>query len=527
MNLLKHLLLPVAGLLIVTALIVHLLPNQREIPENSPPREARAVWLHRFEYTRVTPKYNQNSIRQFVADVIDSAAASNFNMIIFQVRGNGDAYYTPGLEPWGELLTGKLGKNPGWDPLQFAINRAHAHGMELHAWINVFPAWRGKSLPPRTEPLAAILKHPEWLVTDFLGKPMPRSDGYISFSPGIPAVQDYIIKVASDITSRYDIDGMHLDYIRYPAHAPGRGYSHDKISVQRFHSETGNPLRLNWDDWQRAQLNHFVSRLYDSLKTIKPYLKISAAVLGSYNTGAWNAYSGVYQDPRRWTKLGKIDFLTPMTYYEMENSEHPFRQRVDEWQTKYSSGRYIFPGIGSYRFQGGDTGFAWTETGKEIESLRKMDVPGMVFFDATSLNHHWRELRSDYFQSKANLPPMPWVDAVKPEPPQNFKAWLSNDTIHLSWERPASDSPSDSICAYYLYASPTAPVDALDPKQMVAWLPGDSLSYHFIPDGKIETDWFFAISAFDRARNESQLSPSRWPVRNQISPSGETTLLDQ
>jgi len=209
---------------------------------------------------------------------------------------------------------------------------------------------------------------------------MPMTDHYVSFSPGIPAVQDYIISVATDIASRYDVDGIHFDYIRYPEEAPDLGYSHDAISVKRFNSKEGNPFGLDWADWQREQLNHFVAKMYNALKEVKPYLKMSTAVIGSYNAGGWNAYSEVYQDARRWTEIGKVDFLAPMTYF----SYHPYLERVKEWKDNYSIERYVFPGIGSYRFNGNVKGLTWDETGREIQVLRDLQMPGMVFFDASS-----------------------------------------------------------------------------------------------------------------------------------------------
>lgn len=494
-------LIALAALVIVLIVAFLLFPTQK--PEKIiPSKEARAVWLHRFEYTRYTSTHNQDSIKQFISDAINNAADANFNMIIFQVRGNGDAYYTPGLEPWGELLTGEVGKDPGWDPLQFAIDKAHARGMELHAWMNTFPAWRGRNLPPKTDPEAAILNHPEWLVADSAGNPMPMTDHYVSFSPGIPAVQDYIISVATDIASRYDVDGIHFDYIRYPEQAPDLGYSHDAMSVKRFNSQEGNPYDLNWADWQREQLNHFVANMYNALKDVKPYLKMSTAVIGSYNVGGWNAYSEVYQDARRWTEIGKVDFLAPMTYF----SYHPYLQRVKEWKENYSIERYVFPGIGSFRFNGSVKGLSWDETGREIQVLRDLQMPGMVFFDASSLNEHWNELAKKEFRFPANIPPMPWIDSVKPNTPDSVQVTKKDGTITLSWGTPDVASDGDLVWCYDIYASPNTSIDSTNGKWLQAIVPAGINSYQFVEGNRVKFNWNFAVSTLDRARNESPLS---------------------
>ncbi len=488
-----------AAILVLNACIP---PTTSKPVREAPSREARALWLHRFEYTRYTSTHDQDSIKQFIADAINNAADANFNMVLFQVRGNGDAYYTPGLEPWGELLTGQVGKDPGWDPLQFAIDKAHARGLELHAWINTFPAWRGTKLPPKTKPEAAILKHPEWLVADSAGNPMPMSNHYVSFSPGIPAVQNYIIKVATDIAQRYDVDGIHFDYIRYPEQAPELGYSHDAISVKRFHSKDGNPYQLDWADWQRAQLTHFVANMYNALKDVKPWLKMSTAVIGSYETGGWNAYNIVYQNPRRWTEIGKVDFLAPMTYF----STHTFLDRIKEWKNCYSVERYVFPGIGTFRFNGNVKGLTWKITADEIQGVRDQQLHGMVFFDASSLRDHWKDVKKNDFPHPANIPAMPWIDNVKPNAPDSLRISEKDGGVSLTWQAPQLATDGDSAWIYDIYASSKSPVDSTNGAWLQAVIPAKQHSYQFNNDVKIKTGWSFAVSALDRAHNESKLT---------------------
>ena len=109
---------------------------------------------------------------------------------------------------------------------------------------------------------------------------MYPDEGYISISPGIPEAREHITNVVMDIVRKYDIDGVHFDYIRYPEGANKNGYSHDAISVERYKSAEGNPNKLDWPDWQREQINEFVRNVYDSVNTIKPWVKMSASVIG-------------------------------------------------------------------------------------------------------------------------------------------------------------------------------------------------------------------------------------------------------
>ena len=483
--------------LICNFLLALILSSCQKVWETAPATEARIVWLHRFEYTNVNPKYDQDAIRQKIADAIDAAADANFNAILFQVRGNGDAYYQPGLEPWGQHLTGELGKDPGWDPLAFAIQRAHKRGLELHAWLNTFPVWRGVEPPKITSPPSPYLKHPEWLVCDSSGAPMPLSSHYVSFSPGIPDVHQYISAIVMDILRRYNVDGIHFDYIRYPEGAVPHGYSHDAISVKRFNDPNENPLRLDWSDWQREQLNHFISLIYNQINDFKPEVKLSAAVIGSYTRGGWNAYNAVYQDGRRWAELGKIDFLTPMIYTSRKHYSQPFTEISAEWHDLHRHDRHIFPGIGSFRFTGRNALLQWDETNHQINELRQNAIPGMVFFDASSLENHWIELREKFFSHPAKIPAMPWKQIAPSEKAENIKIQAAETGWTLSWNAPVKAH------RIIIYLSPATPMNETIGANIWAILNGDSQNFHF---EKIPHPGYLSISTVNAAWEESAKS---------------------
>jgi uncharacterized lipoprotein YddW (UPF0748 family) len=489
-------------LIMITGGMACLFSTCAHLPPSPPPtKEARGVWMHRFEYCEGTSTHDQDSIRTYIADVINHAADANFNIVFFQVRGNGDAYYTPGLEPWGNLLTGNLGEDPGWDPLEFALELAHRRGLELHAWFNTFPAWRGREPPPETTPPSPYLMHPEWIVSDSSGIPMPLSDHYISFSPGIPAVHQYISEVVLDVVRRYDIDGVHFDYIRYPEGAPKMGFSHDSISVQLFNSNIGNPFQLDWNDWQREQLTQFVSKIYNAITGLKPWVKVSAAVIPSYSSSGWNAYHIVYQDPRRWTELGKIDFIAPMLYWPRSHPSQPFLKRSIEWQDFYTLDRYVFPGIGSYRYNTGKRPLRWDEAEGQIADLRRRNIRGMVFFNAYSLRSRWNDLATGLFRYPANIPPMTWKDDTPPDPPTDLRAHTAGSTITLTWVSPLADD----IQRFNIYAASRSPIDPRDARNLIAVTTGPRLVWKLQTD-ELRSHRYLAVSALDAACNESVLS---------------------
>ena len=165
--------------------------------------EFRSTWvitwdhINRYEYSG----QNLYRLRTIMEDHVDA----NMNAVIFQVRQGGTAYYESTYEPWGHYAGYQY---PGYDPLAVAIEEAHSRGLELHAWFNGFQTSSTYDGSPAAE-------HPEWVCRDQNGTPM---SSYRSLSPGLEDVREYTINVAMEIVRNYDIDGLHLDYVRWNEH---------------------------------------------------------------------------------------------------------------------------------------------------------------------------------------------------------------------------------------------------------------------------------------------------------------------
>ncbi|MBI3005640.1 MAG: family 10 glycosylhydrolase [Ignavibacteriales bacterium] len=465
-------------------------------------REARGVWMSRFEYANEQTRRNPEAAKKRIQEVFQRAREAKLNMVFFQVRGNGDAFYRSRHEPWSVLLTDTLGCDPGWDPLQFAVDEAHRHGLELHAWVNTFPVWRGIKPPTESTPRNVMLEHPEWLVCDSAGKPalpVPPNNEYIWVSPGIPAVRQHVVNVVTDIVENYDIDGIHFDYIRYPEGSPQFGFSHDSTSVARFNSAEGNPYKLSWDHWQREQVNQFVFDAYNSITTLKPWVKMSAAVIGKYMGSGWTSYFAVYQDPRRWMEVGKIDFIVPMVYWEREHPTHPFVPLITEWQDRVAYDRHVLPGLSAGLIRR----IGWSELVAEIQEVRRRKLPGVVFFSSAGLGSSWKLVGVDAFPYWSNSPRMPWKDSIPPSPPKLFSAQAGADGISLGWESPDSLEP----LIYNIYRSQTLPINKEDVFQLF-FITARNVSTFLDSNATTsrETVWHYALSALDRLGNESELS---------------------
>lgn len=259
------------------------------------PDVVRGVWVTRWEY------HSPES----VTALISRAAVLGLTDIFFQVRGRADAFYRSELEPWGEELAGRLGLDPGWDPLEVAVREAHSRGLRLHAWINTFPIWSGDRPPPATDPLHVYLAHPEWIEANRYGETQRLGNrfGYVSASPGNREVQDHIQAVVMDIVNRYQVDGVHFDYIRLP----DQDYSYDATSRGRFLAESRYETYM---EWQTGQITGMLERIAASARARRPDLILTAAIVNHYR----RAVSIFAQDPVAWTSSGALDYVIPMAY---------------------------------------------------------------------------------------------------------------------------------------------------------------------------------------------------------------------
>ncbi len=389
-------------------------------------REARVLWISRFDWCGTPP-----CDRARLEYLIHKAADARFNIVLFQTRATGDAYYTPGLEPWSYRLTSNntqtLGTDPGWDPLAIAIETAHARGLQLHAYVNMYSTWEcGKWFPPTgTLPL-----HPFWTLgyyqpppapytysatwrvySDTVNGPQPMSvltggapvpcSEYLWSSPGVARVNEHNLAIIKDIVTRYDVDGIHMDRVRYP----GRQYSPDPESRAAYSAALTLSPTLTYADWQRNTLSRWVMRIYTEVKAIKPQVRVSAAVWFTYRKTptitfpTTEGFADYYQDSHRWLNEGALDAIAPMIYGTTFNSD------FDKWRTladdhvNVQNGRQVWLGIGAAITSS-------AEINARIAYARSIGAKGVAIWSAGTMdsNQYWDDFAAGPFYRPA-LPP--------------------------------------------------------------------------------------------------------------------------
>ncbi len=308
----------------------------------------RALWITRWDYR------SADDVRK----AIENAAWLGTTDVIWQVRGQGDAFYRSELEPWGHELLEDLpedrkAQGPDFDPLELAVTEAHARGMKIHAWINVMPLWKDKT-PPAAEN-HPYHKHPEWLLYDNQGNAQPLNDHYVIVNPTHPGAQDHIVAVARDIMTRYDVDGLHMDYVRFVSDTmKDKGaYPGDAETMKRFTVATGvtDPTtdegKAAFRDWIRDEITRLVRRIRAEAVAPKPGAVLTAAVWRRPDLGRDN----FMQDAARWLNEGAIDLAFPMIYTD---DHERFKSDVDAWLAA-APPHLIVPGIANYRHEPGQT----------------------------------------------------------------------------------------------------------------------------------------------------------------------------
>lgn len=271
----------------------------------------RAIWVTRWDFT--SP--------QAIAQIMEHCRRAGFNTIMFQVRGNGTAFYRSRLEPWADELGGR---DPGFDPLAVAVIEAHRRGLALHAWVNVVPGWRGKKPPTNRRQL--YFAHADWFWRDARGRREPLG-WYNNLNPCYPEVRDYLVSVMREIVQGYRVDGLHMDYIRFPNDEATTDYPRDGRTLALFHRATrttpdASPMR--WNAWRAEQVTQLVRDIRHMVTRVAPRVRLSAAV-GASPDRALRAH---FQDTRRWLAEGLLDLVFPMNYAA---TVEEFRKRSAMW----------------------------------------------------------------------------------------------------------------------------------------------------------------------------------------------------
>ena len=469
-----------------------------------PKYEIRATWLTTlggmdWPRHKATSAEGIRRQQQELCNILDRLKEANFNTVMMQTRLRGDLIYPSAIETFPEALTGKSGKNPGYDPLAFAIEECHKRGMELHAWIVTIPAGNNRQVK-------LLGKHS---VVKKYRQICKQHDRAWFLDPGHPKTADYLSNIVREIVTKYDVDGIHFDYIRYPENAhrfPDRD-THRKYGK-------GKDLKL----WRRENITNIVRRLYSEVKQVKPWVKVSSSPVGKfkdtsrYSSLGWNAYETVYQDAQGWLKEGIHDALFPMMYFK-DNHFYPF---VLDWKEN-DNGRWVVPGLGIYFLSPKEKDWPLDEMSRQLYFTRQSGLAGHAFFRNKFLMDNVKgildEIQHVFYSTPALIPPMTWQDSIAPSVPTSpIHEFQADERVRLAWE--ASKDNHELPVVYHLYASATYPVDTENAHNLFATHLKDTTI-----TGK--EGYYYAVTSADRYGNESA------PLALNHAPKSDNPILNQ
>ncbi len=362
-------------------------------PADTGVRETRAVWVSRFDLK------DAGSVQA----VVDKVAYAHMNTILFQVRGAADAVYSSSLEPRAAGVNQALGQDPSYDPLADLIAKAHAKGIQVQAWMNVYPVWQGDTPPPENltpTPMYYDFHNrygDEWLQWSG-GQPMQLGgEGYLAANPAHPAVQDRVVDVAKDLLSRYELDGLHLDYVRYS----GPEYSDDPLSNRLYSEAAAQNPGLSRADWQREQVTSLVRRVRDEALPLRPGAVFTTSAWAIYKDNrGWfkgrDGYNGYYQDSQGWASGGLVSAIMPMIYgTTLHDHLDRYQTLAQDYVAGSQPGRVVL-GVGADYD-------SFADIAARIDVTRQVGARGQALFSYGALDQHnyWQALRDGPYQEPA------------------------------------------------------------------------------------------------------------------------------
>jgi uncharacterized lipoprotein YddW (UPF0748 family) len=358
--------------------------------------EIRALWVTRSSLTSPAS----------ITTLVETAAAQGFTTLLVQVRGRADAYYTSDLEP----RPADLARQPAsFDPLATVLAAAKPRGIRVHAWVSVNLVSSAAELPASPDHL--IYRHPEWLmvprsIAQDLARLDPGNPGYVGkiarwtrgqvdlveglyTSPVQPEAAAYTERVIGDLARRYELDGVHLDYTRYP----NQQFDYSRFAIAEFRADIRPRLSADtkreldteaetdlfaypdrfpaeWKAFRRGRLTALVARIRAGVRAARPTALVTSAVFPDPQ----DAFDERLQDWRGWLEARLVDAVAPMAY-----TQEPGRFAGQIAAARdIAGGRAVWAGIGAYRLTP-------AQTVENIQAARRLGTAGFVLFSYDTL----------------------------------------------------------------------------------------------------------------------------------------------
>lgn len=349
--------------------------------------------------------------QQALKDKLDKLKSLGINTVFFQVKPDATALWPSKILPWSDMLTGKIGQDPGYDPLQFMLDEAHKRGIKVHAWFNPYRVSVNTKASTVAElnctvslhPASVFVLHPDWIRTS--------GDRYV-LDPGIPEARDWITSIVSEVVARYPIDGVQFDDYFY-TESPGSALN-DNQTYSRYGQGFASKA-----DWRRHNTQLLIEQVSRTIKQLKPdvqfgvspagvWRNISHDPAGSATRGA-AAYDESYADTRRWVQQGLLDYIAPQLYWPFARDAARYDVLANWWANVVkNTPTKLYIGVALYKIgEPSKMEPDWMIEGGVPELKKQLDlneavpqIDGTILFRENYLNQPQTQKAVDYLRSR-------------------------------------------------------------------------------------------------------------------------------
>lgn len=394
-------------------------PPPTSVPAVASQGPVRGVWLTTVSRLDWPPISSVNAapssrIRLQQAALIaklDALQRLGINTVFFQVKPDGTALWRSRILPWSDMLTGTIGEDPGYDPLQFILDEAHKRGMRVHAWFNPYRV--STNVKPGTvnalnktlsgQPASVFVLHRDWIRT--------ASDRFV-LDPGIPAARDWITSIIAEVVAHYDIDGVQFDDYFY-AETPGSTLN-DSATFRAYGQGFNNKA-----DWRRHNTQQLIEQVSRTIKQLKPQVAFGVSPAGVWrnlshdpagsDTRGAAAYDEAYADTRRWVQSGLLDYIAPQIYWPFSRQAARYDVLAKWWANVVKpTHTRLYIGIALYKVgEPSRLEPEWTDAGGVPELKRQLDlndslpqISGTILFRENYLNLPQTQQAVEYLRQR-------------------------------------------------------------------------------------------------------------------------------
>lgn len=354
--------------------------------------EYKAFWFSYYDYTAYRAKYkkrNATTFKKYFTQAVKKGKSLGMNCIIVHVRPFGDAMYKSKYFPWSKCISGKQGKNPGYDPLKIMTQVAHANGMKIEAWINPYRVASGS-----TNYKKLSTKNParKWHNKKKTRRNVLAYKGSLYYNPAKAQVRNLIVNGVKEIVENYDVDGIHMDDYFYPAFSSSNVNS--AFDAKEYRASTMAKGKQNIVSFRREQVNMLVKAIHRAVKSIDPSVTFGISPAGNIDN-LTSRYS-YYVDINKWLNSSDyVDYICPQIYWGFKHPYAKFDRVTNRWMNAAKSKKVkVYIGIAVYR-AGHNIGAGSAERRewrtdanilkKQVQYARKKGCDGFAFFDYQDL----------------------------------------------------------------------------------------------------------------------------------------------